>query len=427
MRGVIRVAIKDVQVFLADRNGAAMTLLLPILLGAMTGTLFAPSPTPKGVALLVVDNDHGPRARALVEAMVAHDALLVEEVDEATARDRVGRGRAPLAVVLPPGTSDALRPAAMFGAGAGTLLLLRDPARQVEGKLAAGVLQQLMLEQVSRRFGEPEEMRAIFAHLRRTVGEDGGGAMWMAFFDLGTSLIDKLPADADDDDDDDDDAMGLRPPLTLVQQDLAPTDDDGLGGYDTYAQNMAGMLCMFLLFMAQGAARGLAADRERGLLDRLSASPLTGPQILAGTALGVAAVGLLMAVAVYAVAVVVFGVEVRGSWIGFGAVALSTLFFSGGFALLLAGLGHTEKQIENLGTFAILVMSFLGGAWLPSFLMPGWLQTLALGLPTRWVTDGLAAMTWRGLGLADGLTTAAVLVAWGVACGAIGLWRFRWR
>ncbi|MCB9536678.1 MAG: ABC transporter permease [Myxococcales bacterium] len=424
MRGILRVAIKDVQVFFADRNGAAMTLLLPILLGAMTGTLFGPSPTPKGVELLVVDNDHGARARAFVEAMVAHDALAVEEVDEATARDRVGRGKSPLAVVLPPGTSDALRPAAMFGAATGRLVLLRDPARQVEGKLAAGVLQQLMMEQVSRRFGDPAAMREIFTHLRGTIGGDAGGAMWRAFFDLGTSLIDKLPADAGDDDDD---ALGLRPPLTLEQQEVAPTDDDGLSGYDTYAQNMAGMLCMFLLFMAQGAARGLAADRERGLLDRLSASPLTGPQILAGTALGVVAVGALMAVTLYAAAMAFFGVEVRGPWLGFAAVLLGTLVFSGGFALLLAGLGHTEKQIENLGTFAILVMSFLGGAWLPSFLMPGWLQTVALALPTRWVTDGLAAMTWRGLGLVDGLTAAAVLVAWGAVCALIGQWRFRWR
>lgn len=422
MRGVVRVAIKDVQVFLADRNGAAMTLLLPILLGAMTGTLFAPRPSTAGVELLVVDQDGGPRARALIAAMVESEALAVEEVDEAQARARVTRGDAPLALVLPPGTSAALRPAAMFGADPGTLVLLRDPSRQVEGRLAAGVLQQLMMEQVSRRFGEPEALREVFAHLRATVGRDAGVA-WGAFFELGASLIDALPEAAGPGDG----AVGLRPPLTLQAQDLAPIDDDGLSGYDTYAQNMAGMLCMFLLFMAQGAARGLAADRARGLLDRLSASPLSGSQILAGTALGVAAIGLLMAATLYAVAVAFFGVEVRGPWLGFIAVLLGTLTFSGGFALLLAGLGHTEKQIENLGTFAILVMSFLGGAWLPSFLMPGWLQTLALGLPTRWITDGLAAMTWRGLGLADGLTTAAVLLAWGGACGAIGLWRFRWR
>ncbi len=422
LRGVVRVAIKDVQVFLADRNGAAMTLLLPILLGAMLGTLFAPRPSTPGVELLVADQDRGPRARALVAAMVDSEALAVEEVDEATARDRVARGVSPLAVVLPPGTSDALRPAAMFGASPGTLVLLRDPSRQVEARLAAGVLQQLMMEQVSRRFGEPQALREVFAHLRTTLGRDAG-ATWTAFFELGTRLLDALPADAAGGDD----AVGLRPPLTLIQRDVVAADDDGLSGYDTYAQNMAGMLCMFLLFMAQGAARSLAADRERGLLDRLSASPLTGPQILAGTGLGVAAVGALMTVTLYGVAMAFFGVEVRGPWLGFAAVLLGTLIFAGGFALLLAGLGHTEKQIENLGTFAILVMSFLGGAWLPSFLMPEWLQTLALALPTRWVTDGLAAMTWRGLGLADGLTAAAVLLAWGAGCAAVGQWRFRWR
>jgi len=31
----------------------------------------------------------------------------------------------------------------------------------------------------------------------------------------------------------------------------------------------------------------------------------------------------------------------------------------------------------------------LGGAWVPSFVFPEWLQTLSLFVPTRWAIDGL--------------------------------------
>ena len=44
-------------------------------------------------------------------------------------------------------------------------------------------------------------------------------------------------------------------------------------------------------------------------------------------------------------------------------------------------------------------MVMLGGAWVPSFVFPEWLQTVSLFVPTRWAVDGLDAMTWRGLGL----------------------------
>jgi len=68
----------------------------------------------------------------------------------------------------------------------------------------------------------------------------------------------------------------------------------------------------------------------------------------------------------------------------------------------------------------------LGGAWVPSFVFPAWLQQVTLAVPARWAVDGLDAMTWRGIGLAGALLPSLVLLGFAVAFGTIAFWRFPW-
>jgi ABC-2 type transport system permease protein len=68
----------------------------------------------------------------------------------------------------------------------------------------------------------------------------------------------------------------------------------------------------------------------------------------------------------------------------------------------------------------------LGGAWVPAFIFPEWLQTVSLAVPTRWAVDALDAMTWRGQPFAEALLPSAVMLGFSVAFGLIAIWRFRW-
>jgi len=73
-----------------------------------------------------------------------------------------------------------------------------------------------------------------------------------------------------------------------------------------------------------------------------------------------------------------------------------------------------------------LILVMLGGAWVPAFLFPEWLQYATLFVPTRWAVDGLDAMTWRGLPLEAALAPVAVMLAWAVLFALIAVWRFDW-
>ena len=71
-------------------------------------------------------------------------------------------------------------------------------------------------------------------------------------------------------------------------------------------------------------------------------------------------------------------------------------------------------------------MVMLGGAWVPTFLFPAWMQRATLAVPTRWAVDGIEAMTWRGLPLASAVPAIAVLLGFAVLFEALALLRFRW-
>ena len=81
---------------------------------------------------------------------------------------------------------------------------------------------------------------------------------------------------------------------------------------------------------------------------------------------------------------------------------------------------------RGVAILATLLMVMLGGAWVPTFIFPGWLQRVTLIVPVRWAVDGLDAMTWRGLPLSAAIGPVAVLVGFAAVFGTVAVSRFRW-
>ncbi len=96
------------------------------------------------------------------------------------------------------------------------------------------------------------------------------------------------------------------------------------------------------------------------------------------------------------------------------------------FGLLIAALGNSPATARGVTTLAVLMMVMLGGAWVPTFVFPAWLQQFTLIVPVRWAVDGLDAMTWRGIGIAGAMTPMAVLAGFAAVFWTIAATRFRW-
>jgi ABC-2 type transport system permease protein len=315
-----------------------------------------------------------------------------------------------------------------------------DPSAVAEADIATGLIMQVTMQEVGRSFSDPSTLTKSFGSLESLVALDPNGSpellaflragvKWTSAEEATDSKGQKSPADTPEPPNDKaagnatENSPGFSPPLTLKKEAIVASNRPQK--YNSYAHNFAGMLCMFMLFWALDAAKELVIERDRGVEARVRLTPCPMGIVLLARAASTTLVGLLIALTVYGAAMGLFGVEVHGSWLGFILVVLSTAVSAAGFAILLAGLGDSERQIQNIGTFFVLISSFVGGAWFPSFLMPDWMQTIGYALPTFWATDGLAAMTWRGLPLSHVFLPCGVLLAMGGLATMIGIRSYR--
>ncbi|MEC8025951.1 MAG: ABC transporter permease [Myxococcota bacterium] len=430
---------KDLLRFFSDRHGATLTIFMPVILGMLLGLLFAPRSTNDLVQLVVIDEDKTPESRELSKALEAHNAISVEASDRDSARKLLETGDRRLALILPKGTGAKLTPMALFSGMKMDIPLWYDPTAAAEADIAIGLIMQVTMQQIGKMFADPSRLTESFDSLEKLISLDPqgsptlraflrAGVRWSASADNAGNT--NTLAEADPAAQTTADTMnsstsnsGFSPPLALRKEAIVASKRPVK--YNSYAHNFAGMLCMFILFWALDAAKELVIERDRGVETRVRLTPCPMAFVLLARAISTTLIGLLIALAVYIAAMGGFGVRIHGSWLGFILVILCTALSAAGFAILFAGIGSSERQIQNIGTFFVLISSFVGGAWFPSFLMPEWMQTIGYALPTFWATDGLAAMTWRGLPLSHAFLPCSVLIGMGGLATMIGIRSYR--
>jgi ABC-2 type transport system permease protein len=217
-------------------------------------------------------------------------------------------------------------------------------------------------------------------------------------------------------------APSFNLPFATVEQEVT----SGERKYNGYAHSLAGMSVQFMMFLGLELGIGLLLARRMGLWKRLRAAPLSRSTLLGSTVVSGAMITTILMTIIFCIGMVTFGLRIDGSLIGFIGIVLAFALLTATFGLLIAALGKTPEATRGIAVFATLLMVMLGGAWVPSFVFPEWLQTATLVVPTRWAIDGLAAMTWRGLGIDAAVGPIAVMLGFSALFALIAVWRFEW-
>jgi ABC-2 type transport system permease protein len=432
IRSLIR---NDIRLYFADRRAVIVGVLVPILIAAFFGYVFGGSRQSDDqgkIPIAIVDQDHSEVSRAISADLTADPLLQVSALDYTAARAQVKSGKQNAAAIFPQGFGEQATQSLFSGANKPKVELLVDPsqntgARVIEGLLAQysmqeiskeaftgvygrkaidGYLEQLdKLEQTPRRADLRELLNAARrlnsqvdsgAESGRTTGPDPGGAERHHF--------------------------GLSIPYTVTSTPITARD----APYNGYAHSFAGMAVQFILFAGIDAGVLLLLTRQRGIWQRLRSAPLSRGEFILARALATTLIGLIQITLIYLAALLVFKVRVEGSWIGFIAVIISLCLLNAAFGLMLATLGRSASTTRGLAMMATLLLVMIGGAWVPAFVFPRWLQDVSRYLPTRWAVDGLDGATWRGLPLEAAVLPTRVLVGSAAICLMVAIWRFRW-
>lgn len=366
---------KDLLLFRKDRRALVVAFALPALIAFLFGFAFDKKrPAARPLETAIVDLDGSDGARRLAAALAADPKLSVRAMSLAEAEDRLQHQKVSVALVIPESFVADLS-ATAGGGERPTLGLLVDPTARLESAFAASEIEGI-----------------VFATLEAEVGAEAARC----------ATADKPFAIASS---------------SVRGRDLA---------FDMGAHALAGMGIQFILIGAVDLAVGLLTERERGLLRRLQAAPITRGTLVASRLVSGAIVALAILLSLYAFGAVAMGVGVRGSPLGFALVTVSFALMASALALLAATLGKTPQATRGISVAVILVLSMLSGGMVPASFFPAWVQKASLAFPTRWAIDGLDAMTWRGLGFVDALAPSGVLLATALVAAGFAAWRFRW-
>ena len=415
---------KDLQMFFSDPRAVIMTFAVPIAIASFFGAIFSGASDGSAAAripIAVVDRDGGAVAAAAIANARADRNLTVALLSEDEARDQVRRGKMTIGVIVPAGFGDAAARAFLNSGERPQLQLLYDPSHRVELAMVRGLLTEHVMAAVSKEaFGGAAGRQAIDDALARLDRTGMPADRQRMLRDMLTSIRAFYGASGSD-------AAGSAPGLTMpyrVREEAVTARP--LAGYNAYAHSFAGMGIQFLLFAAASLGVEVLLERQRGLWRRLRSAPISKVSLLAGKAASMTIVSLMSLLVSFGFAMVVFRVRIQGSVVGFLAVSVATALMAAAFGLLIAALGRTPAATRGVTTFAVLIMVMLGGAWVPTFIFPSWLQQLTLVVPARWAVDGLDAMTWRGIGLEGAIAPTAVMVGFALVFWTVAVRKFRW-
>jgi ABC-2 type transport system permease protein len=378
IRALIR---NDLRIYSTDRRAMVIGVLVPILIAAFFGYVFGGNGQSEAarIPIALVDEDQSTVSRAIVLDLAEESLVSVQALDRAQAERQVRAGKMQVAAILPRNfAADATR-ALYSNQEKPQVELLIDPSQAMSGRIVEGLLIRRAIQEITR------------AAASAATGPDAPHEFSMPYTVSSTKIT-----------------------------------SGGEVPYNGYAHSFAGMTTQFILLAGIDAGIVLLLLRDRGIWQRLRAAPLSKAQFLLARTSATMLIGMFQFAVIYAVAIGIFRVRIAGSALGLAGIGVALCFMNSAFGLMLASIGRSAAATRGIAVLATLLLVMIGGAWVPSFVFPKWLQQASLALPTRWAVDGLDAVTWRGQGLSAAVAPIAVLGATAIICLGIAIWRFRW-
>jgi ABC-2 type transport system permease protein len=398
---MIKIAIKDLKLFMADKRAMLLTFLLPIPLITLFSFAFGgsnKSSEPRPMTLIMADEDKTPASKRLIQQIDSLPELKVQLTTVDSALRMIKKGNEDAVLILHTGLSDSLN------SGKNLPIELRyDKARQAQ----MGILMAALSGNLMRFVGTKSlEKKALARFDRQNPGMDS--AMKTGIHQMISSNFSGGGGKEE-------------PVLKATPLESPPDNSPGL------VQAVAGTAVMMLLFSVAGLGASLLQEKEEGTLKKLLFAPLSPQSILFGKMLSANFIAMLQLLIMFVFSWLAFGLNIKQNIPGLLLMIVATAFACSGFGVFLASIARSRAQVQGMTTLIVLTMSAIGGSMVPSFIMPFWMQKMAVVSVNYWSIQGFYDIFWRGLSFTDPtfLSRVAILFAIGMVLniGAIRMFK----
>jgi ABC-2 type transport system permease protein len=410
MRQTLALALKDLRLMPRNKGGMFFTFVWPILVTVLFGIMFGGNDggEQSKVRIAIVDEDNSDGSRVFLKKL--EESFDLTPMSKADAENAVRRGQRTGFIVVKPGFGEASN--RMFYGRSREIEVGVDPARQAEAGMLEGLLMKHGAGDMQKVFSDPAASTTMIdkalgdlkgappeqaAPVQRFLGE-------LKTFQSAPQLQ-SSPGSTE----------GEWQPLKVTKIDVARVYEGPRNPFDiTFPQGVI----WGLIGCAMSFGISLVTERTHGTLVRLRMAPLTNLQILGGKALSCFSAIMIVEVMLLGVALG-FGVRPTSyAMLALAGVSAAICFV--GFMMLVATLGKNEQTASGAGWAILMPLSMVGGAMVPTFIMPSWVQSISFISPIRWTMLAIEGGVWRSFTLAEMAAPVAILISVGVVCFALG-------
>lgn len=406
---------KELLLLVRDRGGLALLYLMPVaLVTIMAVVQDAPFRdfSDQRIQVLFKDLDGegvGARVReGLVNAgpFLVHDVSNEGNMDEAALRDAVRRGEHQVAVIVPHRASEVLQ-----AASAKTIAKVftqEDGPSVQEPSIDTAVVQVIIDPTVKKAFRS-----LINSHLAKVLAEITSDRL---LNDMGAQIAALTGTEAP--------KLKVTDPILRVHQELAGVELSGERVAENSTQhNVPAWTIFAMFFIVVLLAGNMVKERSSGIMVRLLTMPGGTGERVAGRMLTYLLVCISQAVLLVLVGIFVLPL-IGLAPLDLSGASIATLLLvtvcvgaaATAFGVLVGALSSTQQRSAVFGSTAVVILSAIGGIWVPLYIMPDGMKAIGRLSPLNWSMEAFNSVLLRHGSFGELMPYLLPLIAFASVC-----------
>jgi len=153
-----------------------------------------------------------------------------------------------------------------------------------------------------------------------------------------------------------------------------------------------------MFFMVVSLGTNIVKERNSGSFLRIKTMPSSFFMILLSKQLVYVMVGIIQVFLIFSMGAYVFPhiqlpeLYLPANSIGMVVITLLSAITAVSYSLMIGALSKTQEQANGVGAISIIILAALGGVWVPTFVMPEYMQIISEFSPLHWCIEGYYAL-----------------------------------
>lgn len=157
-----------------------------------------------------------------------------------------------------------------------------------------------------------------------------------------------------------------------------------------------------MFFMVISLGGNIVKERLSGSFIRLQTIPASFSLVLLSKTITYLGVAMTQLALIFALGKFVFphlglpALSLPSNIAGLILVSALSAMAAISFALLVGTYAKTQEQANGFGAVSVIILAAIGGIWVPSFVMPAYLQSIGKMSPLHWCLEGYYTLFLKG-------------------------------